>query len=101
MDPWYSVNLGDGVTAPAVSNEVEARFLQVHQAAGKPADMAVFTRFESDGRLQCDVVAFFSPAAREVAKAFDAQPCNKPEQAGLILLAGDEQAWSMLFPDTE
>jgi hypothetical protein len=48
------------------------------------------------------VIAYFSPAAQAVAKAFDAEPCEKPARAGLGLLAGSEKAWSALFEtDTE
>ncbi len=62
-------------------------------------DMAVFTRPESEGRLYCEVIAYFSPAAASVAKAFDAEPCLKPERTGLGLLAGDQNCWSVLFPE--
>jgi len=61
--------------------------------------MAVFTRSESEGRLHCEVIAYFSPAAVNLAKAFEAQPCAKPLRAGLGLLAGDERSWSVLFDE--
>ncbi len=99
MDYWYSISLGDGIMAASPSSEIEHAFLQRFNAAGKPLDMAVFTRFESEGRLQCEVIAYFSPAALDVAKAFDAQPCVKPARAGLGLLVGDERSWSVLFPE--
>lgn len=60
------------------SAEIEKIFLSMFEAAGKPVDMAVFTRYESEGRLHCEVTAYFSPAAAEVAKALDAQSCEKP-----------------------
>ena len=97
MDNWYSVSLGDGVVAPAPSAEIEERFEMIFAAAGRPLDMAVFTRPESEGRLYCEVIAYFSPAAAEVARAFDAKPCVRPARAGLGLLAGDEKAWEVLF----
>ena len=50
--------------------------------------MAVFTRPDVEGRLHCEVMAYFSPAASDVAKAFDAEPCEKPARMGLGLLAG-------------
>ncbi len=99
MKSWYSVSLGDGIMAAGQSAEIEARFTQAFAAAGNPAEMAVFTRYESEGRLQCEVMVFFSPTAAGVAQAFDARPCNKPARAGLTLLAGDERAWSALFPE--
>ncbi len=99
MDTWYSVSLGDGVTAPTPSDELEALFRHAFDAAGQPPQMAVFTRAESENRLYCEVIAYFSPATQEIAQAFDAEPCEKPGPAGLGLLAGDERAWSLLFPE--
>ena len=97
MKPWFCVSLGDGMMAPMPSAEIEEAFVQIFQAAGNPPEMAVFTRPESEGRLHCEVMAYFSPAAQDVALAFDAEPCEKPARAGLGLLAGSEQAWSALF----
>jgi hypothetical protein len=99
MEPWYSKELGDGIMATMPSNEIEEVFLQMFLAAGKPLNMAVFTRLESEGRLHCEVVAYFSPAAQDVAKLLDAQPCEKPARTGLGLLAGDESSWAVLFPE--
>ncbi|HEX2990679.1 MAG TPA: hypothetical protein VHO49_08365 [Anaerolineales bacterium] len=97
MNPWYSVSLGDGMMSPVPSAEIEERFQAAFLAAGKPPEMAVFTRSESEGRLHCEVIAYFSPAAAEVAKAFDARPCPKPAREGLGLLAGDKGSWPVLF----
>lgn len=99
MELWYSKELGDGMTASMPSDEIQEAFLKSFIAAGKPLDMAVFTRLESEGRLHCEMTAYFSPAAEEVAKAFGAEPCEKPSRTGLGLLAGDENSWSALFPD--
>lgn len=96
---WYCLSLGDGMMAPTPSAEIEEMFQQAFIAAGKPDDMAVFTRPESEGRLHCEVIAYFSPATSAVARAFDAEPCEKPARAGLGLLAGSERSWSALFPD--
>ena len=99
METWYSLSLGDGMTAGIPSSEIENSFARLLAAAERPAGMAVFTRSESEGRLHCEVIAYFSPAAGELAKAFDAEPCARPARAGLGLLAGDDAAWSMLFPE--
>lgn len=99
MNNWYCLSLGDGMMAPMPSAEIEEQFQERFVAAGKPDEMAVFTRPESEGRLHCEVIAYFSPAARNVAIAFDAEPCEKPARAGLGLLAGSERCWSVLFPD--
>ena len=97
MNHWYSVSLGDGITAAMPSAEIEERFQRVFLSAGKPHEMAVFLRSESEGRLHCEVIAYFSPAAAELATEFYAQPCAEPARVGLSLLAGEEQAWSLLF----
>ena len=99
-DTWTTCSLGDGMWAPVVAAEIEARFLPLFTLAGKPADMAVFTRRE-DGGLHCEVVAYFAPAARAVADAFEAKPCARPSRTGLELLAGDERCWPALFPEPE
>lgn len=100
MDSWYSLSLSDGMMAATPTAEIEDAFLQSFTAAGRPPEMAVFTRAESEGRLHCEVIAYFSPAAFAVAKEFDAEPCDKPVRAGLGLLAGDERSWSVLFPES-
>lgn len=79
------------------SAEIEDVFLRAFTAAGSPPEMAVFTRAESEGRLHCEIIAYFSPAAWEVAESFDAEPCEKPARPGLGLLAGSEESWSVLF----
>ncbi len=101
MEKWYSLSLGDGIMAGMPSAEIEKAFSRAFTAAGEPPGMAVFTRPESEGRLHCEVFAYFSPAAEAVAKAFDADPCEKPARAGLGLLAGDGRAWSVLFPESK
>ena len=101
METWYSVSLGDGMMAVVPSAEIEALFMQLFTVAGSPPEMAVFTRYESEGRLHCEVMAYFSPAAWEVAKAFDAQPCEKPSRTELGLLAGDQRSWLVLFSEHE
>lgn len=99
MEHWYSLSLGDGMMAGTPSTEIEEFFLDRFHSAGEPPAMAVFTRPESEGRLYCEVIAYFSPAAAAVAQAFEAAPCAKPERPGLGLLAGDPSCWSVLFPD--
>ncbi len=96
---WYSISLGDGMMATIPSAEIEERFQRSFSASGRPVDMAVFTRSESEGRLHCEVIAYFSPAASEVAQAVEAEPCNAPARTGLGLLAGDPGCWAILFPE--
>ena len=60
MSTWYSVNLGDGMTAATPSAEIEAHFQKSFAAAGKPSDMAVFTRFDfrRPASLRCHCLFF-------------------------------------------
>jgi hypothetical protein len=101
MSTWYRLSLGDGMTAGLPSTEIEDAFRPAFVAAGSPPEMAVFTRPESEGRLHCEVIAYFSPAAGEIAAAFDGEPCEKPARSGLALLAGGKECWSALFAETE
>jgi hypothetical protein len=99
MSTWYTRNFGDPMLADTALEELSATFQQAFADAGGPREMAVFTRLEAEGRLHCEVIAYFSPAAHEVAKAFEADPCDKPAQSGLGLLAGDLGSWLALFPE--
>jgi len=99
MQTWFSQQLGDGVWAFAPKEDIRERFAPLFAAAGQPVDMAVFTRHELEGRLQCEVVAYFSPAAANLAQALGAQPCEKPTPNDLDLLAGEAACWPVLFPD--
>ena len=96
---WYSVSLGDGMWAPTLSAQIEEAFLRLFDEAGKPVNMAVFTRSESEGRLHCEVIAYISPATRKVAEAFGAEPCEKPSRNELGLLAGSPNSWAFFFPE--
>ncbi len=98
MQTWYSQPLGDGVLAFEPKEDLRAQFAPLFEAAGKPVDMAVFTRHELEGRLQCEVIAYFSPAAMALAQAVGARPCERPVNADLDLLAGDPACWAALFP---
>lgn len=98
MKPWYSKSLGDGMWAPMVCVEIEEKFQPIFESAGKPAGMAVFARRE-EGNVHCEVTAYFSPAAQDVAALFGALPCAQPAREGLELLEGDESCWSVLFSE--
>jgi hypothetical protein len=96
IDDWYSKSLGDGMWADILSDEIKRFFQSLYESAGRPAEMAVFTRHE-EGDLHCEWTAYFSPAALEVAKAVKTIPCEKPIREGLNLLAGSDNCWSALF----
>lgn len=82
------------------SEEIRQLFQPLFESTGRPAQMAVFTRHEQ-GRLHCEVVAYFSPAAAEVAEAFDAEPCGQPSREGLELLTGNEDCWAAIFGENK
>lgn len=97
MQSWFYKSLGDAMTATEATDQIREALISAREAIGNPIDMAVFSRSDSD-RLHCEISVYFSPKAAKVAQAFDAQPCDQPIRIGLDLLAGDPQAWSMLFP---
>lgn len=99
MGHWHSKSLGDGMWADIPSEEIKQRFQPLFESARTPIEMAVFTRHE-EGSLHCEWIAYFSPAAAEVAKAVEAVPCEKPIREGLNLLAGSDECWSILFEGT-
>jgi hypothetical protein len=99
MDIWYSKSLGDATLASQPLDHLKELFLLEYAKAGIPKDMAVFIRHESEGRLQCELIAYFSPAAVAVSVAADADPCARPSMDSLSMLAGDEASWPLLFPD--
>ena len=97
MQTWFSQSLGDGVMAFEPKEALRDQFEALFQAAGKPLDMAVFTRHELEGRLQCEAMAYFSPAAAALARELGARPCERPSTNDLDLLAGDTGCWAVLF----
>jgi hypothetical protein len=87
------------MTEASFSEEVVKVFGPLYEAAGGPHDMAVFKRFDSEGRLQCEVTAFFSPRAEEAARKLGGNPCPKPRRQGLVLIAGETDSLLLLFPE--
>ncbi len=96
---WYFLDLGDAMMADQPMDQIRKAFEEFVLQNGKSADVAIFTRNDSEGRLHCQVTAYFSPSAVEIAKAFQASPCPKPSKDNLDLLAGDETCWAKLFSE--
>ena len=80
-------------------DNVKAVCASAHKKANSPNDMAVFYRHESEGRLQCEVKVYFSPAIADTAKTLGAFPCEQPTRYSLSVLVGTPAAWSVLFPE--
>ena len=100
MSIWFSKNLGDAMLAYPVLDNVEAVCIAAYKKANSPNEMAVFYRHESEGRLQCEVKVYFSPAIADTAKNLGASPCEQPTKYGLSLLVGTPAAWTILFPES-
>ena len=98
---WRAKRLGDPLLAEESLALIQEVFRSEYERAGRPADMAVFVRHESEGRLHCEAHAYFSPAAARIARAVEAVPCRRPSPEGLGLLAGAPASWRALFPDRE
>jgi hypothetical protein len=99
MTGWFAKSLGDPMTAGESLSRLEALFRAEYAKTGGPRNMALFTRLESEGRLHCEVRAYFSPASAAVASAVHADPCDRPSADGLSLLAGAPESWRALFPE--
>ncbi len=99
MSAWFSLSLGDALVASEPMGRIEALCESAHANTERPEDMAVFVRYESEGRLHCEVTAYFPPVAAEVARQLDARPCARPSPNGLSLLVGADGVWSKHFPE--
>ena len=96
---WHAKELGDALMAHVELAAIESAVLAAQRDQPEKPGRAVFTRYDSEGRLQCAVTAYFSPAAAALANEFQAVACRRPERSGLTLLCGDAGAW-MLLKDT-
>jgi hypothetical protein len=101
MSVWYTQNLGDAMLAGEQLDRIKTLFLSAYEQAHGPNEMAVFFRHESEGQLHCEVKTYFSPASAGVATSLGAVPCKRPSRDSLGLLAGSDDAWSVLFPQRD
>ena len=95
---WRSLNLGDAIMAHQPLEQIREVFEQFVIKNGSTNKLAIFTRNDSEGRLHCEVTAYFSPDAGEIARLLKASPCEKPTSDNLDLFAGDENCKAVLFP---
>lgn len=93
---WYSKDLGDALMAHLELRQIEAAGLARLASQPDTADFAVFVRHSSEGRLQCAVTVYFTPAAGALASQCQAIRCRKPDRAGLEMLCGDAGSWSLV-----
>lgn len=97
MEQWYCKDVGDGMMAYLPLGEIEAEFEPRFRAAGRPDNMAVFKQHEMGSGLFCNVTAYLSPAAADVARACGAIPCDPPPADDITLVAGSKNCWAALF----
>ncbi|MGA7594685.1 MAG: hypothetical protein WCA64_05750 [Gallionella sp.] len=100
MAGWYAKNLGDAMLASEALDQIRAFYAAKYGGADSRQNAAVFIRHESEGRLHCEVMAYFSPGAFRLAEAFDADPCRRPSPGDLSLHAGPDDSWRDLFENS-
>lgn len=71
------MTLGDGVEALLPLRALQSEFEVRWREAGRPAGATLYVLHAQAG-LHCQVTAYFSPAARDIASALDATPCATP-----------------------
>jgi hypothetical protein len=97
MTGWFAKNLGDAMLAWDTLDRIETLYTSLYGVVDGRRDLAVFIRHESEGRLHCEVMAYFSPDAFLLAAALDAAPCGRPSKDGLSLHVGPKDSWQTLF----
>ncbi len=97
MDSWYALELGEATMAMEELDVLQSQFLARYEAKDRPVEMAMFVRHVSEGRLHCEVIAYFSPMAGDFAMSVGARICGRPARMGLGLFAGGQGAWDVLF----
>jgi hypothetical protein len=92
MFSWFQKNLGDASLAQENLQQLKQQFLQTYPDQSATHDKALFYRHQSEGRLHCEVIVYFSPATADLATAVAATTCNKPDFSNLGLLIGDQRS---------
>jgi len=98
MTHWFCKNLGDPLLAEAALDQIKTLYADAYTTTSPPRDLAIFVRHESEGRLHCEVMVYFSPAAADIARAVDAIGCHAPASNDLGLLVGSDDVRAILFP---
>lgn len=98
MANWFCKNLGDPLLAEAALDQIKSLYTDTYATTRPVDELAIFIRHESEGRLHCEVMLYFSPAAATLARAVDAVPCAQPSPTDLGLFVGAARAHAILFP---
>lgn len=97
MTTWFSLPLGDGMFAFEPKEALREQTHRAFEDADRPAHFAVFTRHELEGRLQCEVIAYFTPEAADLARSQGAKSCAPPSGQDMDWMAGDPAAAAHYF----
>jgi len=97
MTAWFAKNLGDAMLAWDSLDRIETLYASLYGGADSHQNAAVFIRHESEGRLHCEAMAYFSPDTFLLAATLDAAPCKRPSQHDLSLHLGPGDSWQTLF----
>jgi hypothetical protein len=91
-DSWYRLDAAEGVGE--LVEDVWKLAREVSRFAGEPDySNAIFLK----NRPGTALTLYFSPAARLLAEALGAVPCNRPSPSRMTLVAGDTRAWQIHF----
>lgn len=74
---WHYKNLGDAMLA---GSQLE----QIKQSADD--NMSLLVRYVTKNDLYCEVIVYFPPTAKKLAKQYLASPCLAPKQQDLTAL---------------
>ena len=85
---WYYDFDREEPFTPEDLGQIESLFSAAYERAGRPKDMVLYLRHESEGRLHCEAIVYLSPAAADVAREIGADSCARPTSNGLGLLVG-------------
>ncbi len=85
---WFRLDLGAADLSDVAADELRAAVRTAWSAAGRPDGFAVYERYESEGRLHCHRVVYFSPGASQVARQWGASACSEPQPWDLSAIAG-------------
>ena len=87
MNVWYSVDLGDAISASVSLVQLQEQLSILYEQAGKPQDMLAIYRQESTG-LHCHTQVYLTEAFQQAAMLADARRCHPPSFVGADFLAG-------------
>ncbi|WHZ16631.1 MAG: hypothetical protein OJF52_003481 [Nitrospira sp.] len=99
MNDWFSIDLGDGITAFGPTQSIMEAFRAAYLEAGAPPQMAIFSRHDLTENV---VTAYFTPESETLARSLGGKFCPKPvRDQDLCLLAGHADSFAIHFPQTE